>query len=149
MQDLTRSCLRLPSSSSCRSSNIPRVNPHSALSLTPLHSAAWYSGVYASPPPPQAQSQADTGRRTPTSVLVLVPHQHRGSLNHLRTLPISGAAYGRCTGCGDAVLRAYETEVRDAVKGVQPNEVSEGVDGFGRLYDEGDRALESVDGEDN
>lgn len=37
------------------------------------------------------------------SILGLVPHQLRGFLAQFRTLPITGAAYDRCTGCSETV----------------------------------------------
>ena len=53
------------------------------------------------PPPPQAQGSESA----PASegVLGAVPHQLRGFLAQFRNMPITGAAYDRCTGCSETV----------------------------------------------
>lgn len=57
--------------------------------------------INAAPPPPQTQG----GEAAPASegVLGVVPHQLRGFLAQFRNMPITGAAYDRCTGCSEAV----------------------------------------------
>lgn len=83
------------------------------------------------------------------SVLGLVPHQLRGFLAHFRTLLITGAAYDCCTGCSETVLRAYEEGgFGMLLRACNETGYLEGVTGLDRLYDEGDRALESVEWEE-
>jgi ubiquitin-like modifier-activating enzyme ATG7 len=62
-------------------------------------------GLHAPPPPPQSHSS--DAHDASGSVLGLVPHQLRGFLAQFRTLLVTGAAYDRCTGCSETVLRAY------------------------------------------
>ncbi|KAF5346832.1 hypothetical protein D9756_010586 [Leucocoprinus leucothites] len=64
-------------------------------------------GVNAPAPLPQQ----DLGKiPDDTSILGSVPHQIRGFLAQFRNLPLVGAAYGKCTGCSETVLRSYEKE---------------------------------------
>jgi ubiquitin-like modifier-activating enzyme ATG7 len=61
--------------------------------------------VRAPAPAPQAISQGDIAELAATSgsILGLVPHQLRGFLAQFRSVPITGAAYDRCTGCSETV----------------------------------------------
>lgn len=122
----------------------------STVSLPELTQFAPHS-LHALPPPPQTQSStADASSSgTSTSVLGLVPHQLRGFLAQFRTLLITGAAYDRCTGCCETVLRAYESEgFAMLLRAFNETGYLEALTGLDKLYDEGDKALESVDWED-
>ncbi|KWU45836.1 E1-like protein-activating [Rhodotorula sp. JG-1b] len=44
------------------------------------------------------------------SPLGIVPHQIRGFLGNFDALKITGQAYDRCTGCSEAIIRAYRTD---------------------------------------
>ncbi|KAH7907877.1 hypothetical protein BJ138DRAFT_1158950 [Hygrophoropsis aurantiaca] len=102
-------------------------------------------GVHAPPPPPQTNGEhADPS--TSGSVLGLVPHQLRGFLAQFRNLPITGAAYDRCTGCSEIVLKAYEELGFDMMlKAFNEPKYLETLTGLDKLYNEGDAAMESVD----
>ena len=107
--------------------------------------------LHAPPPPPQTPTSttADADASTSTSVLGLVPHQLRGFLAQFRTLLITGAAYDRCTGCCETVLRAYETEgFAMLLRAFNETGYLEALTGLDKLYNEGDKALESVDWEE-
>lgn len=41
------------------------------------------------------------------SILGMVPHQLRGFLAQFRNVPITGAAYERCTGCSEMVSGGF------------------------------------------
>ncbi|KAH7883150.1 hypothetical protein F5I97DRAFT_1902440 [Phlebopus sp. FC_14] len=102
-------------------------------------------GLHAPPPPTQADgSQADPSESG--SVLGLVPHQLRGFLAQFRNLPIAGAAYDKCTGCSEVVLKAYEEQGFPMLLRAF-NEIGylEALTGLDKLYDEGNAALEAVD----
>jgi ubiquitin-like modifier-activating enzyme ATG7 len=102
-------------------------------------------GARAPAPPIQTGSEiADPS--TSGSVLGLVPHQLRGFLAQFRNLPIIGAAYDRCTGCSETVLRAYETRGFEMMLQAfnQPGYL-EKLTGLDKLYDEGEAALDTVD----
>ncbi|KAF8548892.1 E1-like protein-activating [Imleria badia] len=109
-------------------------------------------GVHAPPPPPQtatAASSSTDASASASSVLGLVPHQLRGFLAQFRTLLITGAAYDRCTGCCEAVLRAYESEgFGMLLRAFNESGYLEGLTGLDQLYKEGEGALESVDWEE-
>ena len=63
-------------------------------------------------------------------------------------MPVRGAAYARCTGCGDAVLAAYEADgFAMLLRAFNEPRFLEALSGFDRLYSEGEAALESVDWE--
>ncbi|KZP04878.1 E1-like protein-activating [Athelia psychrophila] len=106
-------------------------------------------GVHAPPPPPQTGSDlADPS--TSGSVLGLVPHQIRGFLAQFRNMPIIGAAYDRCTGCSETVLKAYETEgFSMMLQAFNEPGYLEKLTGLDQLYAEGDAALENVDWDDD
>ena len=75
-----------------------------------------------------------------------VPHQLRGFLGQFRNLPLIGAAYDKCTGCSETVVRAYEHEGFDMLlKAFNDTKYLEGLTGLDKLFDEGEAALESVD----
>ncbi|KAG6381874.1 hypothetical protein JVT61DRAFT_488 [Boletus reticuloceps] len=104
-------------------------------------------GLHAPSPPPQAATTADTTDAS-SSVLGLVPHQLRGFLAQFRTLLITGAAYDRCTGCSETVLRAYEVEgFAMLLRAFNETGYLEALTGLDQLHAEGEEALESVDWE--
>ncbi|TDL27707.1 E1-like protein-activating [Rickenella mellea] len=107
-------------------------------------------GVNARAPPPNAGDDP-LGETSPyRSVLGLVPHQLRGFLAQFRTMPIVGAAYDRCTGCSETMLRAYETQGFDMMlKAFNEPGYLESLTGLDKLHDEGEAALENVDWEDD
>ncbi|KAN0074509.1 hypothetical protein V8E55_011921 [Tylopilus felleus] len=105
-------------------------------------------GVHAPPPPPQSAPPSSSSDAS-SSVLGLVPHQLRGFLAQFRTLLITGAAYDRCTGCSETVLRAYEREgFGMLLRAFNETGYLEGLTGLDQLYEEGEGAMESVEWED-
>ena len=79
-------------------------------------------------------------------MLGLVPHQLRGYLAEFRTMPVKGAAFSRCTGCGDAVLAAYERDPWALVRAAcdEPGFLAR-LSGLDALYAEGEDALADVE----
>ncbi|KAJ3480138.1 hypothetical protein NLI96_g8565 [Meripilus lineatus] len=104
-------------------------------------------GVHA--PAPKATSSKDqTDSQDSGSVLGLIPHQLRGFLAEFRNMPITGAAYDRCTGCSETVITAYETQGFDMLlKAFNETGYLEALTGLDKLYSEGEAALENVDWE--
>ncbi|KAF7351220.1 Autophagy-related protein [Mycena sanguinolenta] len=99
-------------------------------------------GVHAPAPPPNS----DPSQLVGAGVLGLVPHQLRGFLAQFRNLHIVGAAYGRCTGCSEAVLKAYETQGFDMIlQALNDDKYLPRLTGLDQLYAEGQKALEEVD----
>jgi len=83
------------------------------------------------------------------SVLGQVPHQLRGFLNQFRAMPLVGAAYDKCTGCSETVLKAYETQGFDMLlKAFNETKYLEKLTGLDKLFDESEAALESVEWEE-
>ncbi|KIJ16262.1 hypothetical protein PAXINDRAFT_168437 [Paxillus involutus ATCC 200175] len=105
-------------------------------------------GLYCPPPPPQKDgTHADPSESG--SVLGLVPHQLRGFLAQFRNLLVTGAAYDKCTGCSETVLKAYEEQgFPMLLRAFNETGYLEALTGLDKLYDEGNAALESVDWED-
>ncbi|KIK81706.1 hypothetical protein PAXRUDRAFT_832674 [Paxillus rubicundulus Ve08.2h10] len=105
-------------------------------------------GLYSPPPPPQTdRTHADPSESG--SVLGLVPHQLRGFLPQFRNLLVTGAAYDKCTGCSETVLKAYEEQgFPMLLRAFNETGYLEALTGLDKLYDEGNAALESVDWED-
>ncbi|KAI0340301.1 E1-like protein-activating [Trametopsis cervina] len=102
-------------------------------------------GLNAPAPKPQTGKDAPDPHES-GSVLGLVPHQLRGFLAEFRNMPIKGAAYSRCTGCSDTVLKAYETDGFDMMlKAFNEPKYLEQLTGLDQLYDEGEAALDNVD----
>jgi len=101
-------------------------------------------GMFAAPPPPDAaakSSDTDGG-----SVLGSVPHQLRGFLSQFRNMSLVGAAYDKCTGCSETVIRAYEQEgFAMLLKVFNDTKYLEQLTGLDKLFDEGEAALERVD----
>ncbi|KAH9007502.1 hypothetical protein EDB84DRAFT_1553886 [Lactarius hengduanensis] len=104
------------------------------------------SGVQApAPPPGQDPQEVDQGG----SVLGLVPHQLRGFLAQFRSMAIVGAAYDRCTGCSETVVKAYETQgFAMMLRAFNETGFLEALTGLDKLYAEGEQALEAVDWEE-
>lgn len=99
-------------------------------------------GLHAAAPPPNSDPSALVG----AGVLGLVPHQLRGFLAQFRNLHIVGAAYNRCTGCSEAVIKAYETEGFDMIlQALNDDKYLQKLTGLDKLYEEGQKALEDVD----
>jgi ubiquitin-like modifier-activating enzyme ATG7 len=103
-------------------------------------------GVRAPAPPPQSGGDQGADTSLGSSILGLVPHQLRGFLAQFRNLHIVGAAYDRCTGCSETVLKAYETEgFAMLLKAFNDQKYLETLTGLDALYAEGEQALESID----
>ncbi|TFK52716.1 E1-like protein-activating [Heliocybe sulcata] len=107
-------------------------------------------GVRAPAPPPQTGNSNDLpDPSTSGSILGLVPHQLRGFLAQFRNMLITGAAYDRCTGCSETVLREYETKGWDMmIRAFNEPGYLEELTGLKELYGEGEAAMESVDWEE-
>jgi len=61
-------------------------------------------------------------------------------------MPTLGAAYDRCTGCSEMVLKAYETHGFEMMlQAFNEPGCLEKLTGLDKLYDEGEAALETVD----
>ncbi|KAF7325738.1 Autophagy-related protein [Mycena kentingensis (nom. inval.)] len=99
-------------------------------------------GIHAPAPP----ANSDPAALTNAGVLGLVPHQLRGFLAQFRNLHIVGAAYSRCTGCSETVLKAYETEGFDMIlQALNDDKYLQRLTGLDKLYAEGEKALAEVD----
>ncbi|KAJ3558201.1 hypothetical protein NM688_g1067 [Phlebia brevispora] len=102
-------------------------------------------GVNAPAPAPQVGKDAPDPHAS-GGVLGLVPHQLRGFLTEFRNMLITGAAYSRCTGCGDKVLDAYETEGFDMLlRAFNETGYLEKLTGLDELHAEGQAALDNID----
>ena len=76
----------------------------------------------------------------------LVPHQLRGFLAQFRNVPIVGAAYDRCTGCSETVVKAYEEQGFEMLlKAFNDTEFLPELTGLSKLYEETQAALENDD----
>lgn len=105
--------------------------------------------LYSPAPPPVTSGSTNTDDESTHSVLGQVPHQLRGFLSQFRTMPLVGAAYDKCTGCSEMVLKAYETEGFDMMlKAFNDAKYLEKLTGLDKLFDESEKALESVDWEE-
>ncbi|EJU01568.1 E1-like protein-activating [Dacryopinax primogenitus] len=101
-------------------------------------------GIHA---PPSAGKDDDDRH----SVLGAVPHQLRGYLARFNSIPITGAAYERCTGCSDIAVKEYEKEGFNMVqRACDETGYLEQLTGLKDLYDESDAVMEAVewDGDD-
>ncbi|KAG5340089.1 hypothetical protein C0989_002791 [Termitomyces sp. Mn162] len=98
-------------------------------------------------PAPQAnQNSASHSEEDGGSVLGVVPHQLRGFLAQFRNVPIVGAAYDRCTGCSEIVLREYEKAGFEMMlKAFNDTKYLPKLTGLDALYNEGEEALEKID----
>ncbi|KAL0567985.1 Autophagy protein 7 [Marasmius crinis-equi] len=103
-------------------------------------------GVRAPAPPAQANPNEYPADGEGTSVLGMIPHQLRGYLAQFRNLPIVGAAYDKCTGCSETVLKTYEKEGFDMMlNAFNDPKYLEQLTGLDKLYDDSEKALENVD----
>jgi len=94
-------------------------------------------GVNAPPPKPD-----DEGSE---SVLGLVPHQLRGFLAQFNNKLITGAAYDKCTGCSETVLKEYETRGFEMMlKAFNETGYLEKLTGLDKLHADSEAAMESV-----
>jgi len=103
-------------------------------------------GINAAAPAPGASSEDSASAG---SILGMVPHQLRGFLAQFRNVPITGAAYDRCTGCSETVLKAYESRGFDMMLQAF-NELGylESLTGLDKLHDEGQAALDAMEAVD-
>ncbi|KAG6877610.1 hypothetical protein C0993_005614 [Termitomyces sp. T159_Od127] len=102
-------------------------------------------GLHA-PAPVANQDPGSHSEESGSSVLGAVPHQIRGFLAQFRNVPIVGAAYDRCTGCSETVLREYEKAGFEMMlKAFNDTKYLPQLTGLDKLYDEGEEALEKVD----
>ncbi|KAG9126192.1 Autophagy protein 7 [Ceratobasidium sp. 392] len=80
------------------------------------------------------------------SILGVVPHQLRGFLAQFNNKLITGAAYDKCTGCSETVLKEYETRGFDMMlKAFNETGYLEKLTGLDKLHADSEAALESVD----
>lgn len=101
-------------------------------------------GINAPAPPAAGKDLPDPS--TSGSVLGLIPHQLRGFLAEFRTMHIVGAAYSRCTGCSEIVIKEYETKGFDMLlRAFNETGYLETLTGLDKLHEEGEKALEGVD----
>jgi len=109
-------------------------------------------GVNAPAPTPESIESAQAGGADAgpgTSILGLVPHQLRGFLAQFRNMLITGAAYDRCTGCSEIVVKAYEEKGFDfLLEAFRDSKYLERLTGLDELYAEGEAALGDVDWEE-
>jgi len=96
-------------------------------------------GIHA---PPSSGKDDDEGH----SVLGAVPHQLRGYLARFNSMTITGAAYDRCTGCSETVVKAYEKEGFSMVqRACDETGYLEELTGLKELYNESEAVMEAVD----
>lgn len=80
------------------------------------------------------------------SILGVVPHQLRGFLAQFNNKLITGAAYNKCTGCSETVLKEYETRGFDmALRAFNETGYLEKLTGLDKLHADSEAAMESVD----
>ncbi|KAA1475649.1 E1-like protein-activating [Dentipellis sp. KUC8613] len=102
-------------------------------------------GLHAPAPPPTQKDQPENDEGL-AGVLGPVPHQLRGFLAQFRNMPIVGAAFSACTGCGETVLQAYEKQGFDMLlKAFNEPGYLEKLSGLDKLHEEGQAALEAVE----
>ncbi|KAG9102321.1 Autophagy protein 7 [Ceratobasidium sp. UAMH 11750] len=79
------------------------------------------------------------------SILGLVPHQLRGFLAQFNNKLITGAAYDKCTGCSETVLKEYETRGFEMMlKAFNETGYLEKLTGLDKLHADSEAAMESV-----
>jgi ubiquitin-like modifier-activating enzyme ATG7 len=103
--------------------------------------------IFAAPPALDAAAKStEPADANGGSVLGSVPHQLRGFLSQFRNMCLVGAAYDKCTGCSETVIRAYEEEgFAMLLKAFNDTKYLEQLTGLDKLFDEGEAALERVD----
>ncbi|KAF8882014.1 hypothetical protein BD779DRAFT_1544428 [Infundibulicybe gibba] len=104
---------------------------------------------YQRPGASPSQDTSSLSRKMGTGLIGAVPHQLRGFLAQFRNLHIIGAAYDRCTGCSDAVIDAYKAQgFAMLLRAFNEDKFLEQLTGLDKLYEEGQKALETVDWEE-
>jgi len=99
------------------------------------------------PPAPGAQKhREDKSSPQVESILGLVPHQLRGSLSQFNNILITGAAYERCTGCSEIVIKEYESKGFEMLlQAFNDSDYLERLTGLDKLKAETDAMLEGVE----
>ncbi|CAE6461216.1 unnamed protein product [Rhizoctonia solani] len=86
------------------------------------------------------------GDESSESILGVVPHQLRGFLAQFSNKLITGAAYEKCTGCSETILKEYESRGFEmALRAFNETGYLEKVTGLDKLYAESEAVMESVD----
>ncbi|KAF9021697.1 E1-like protein-activating [Hymenopellis radicata] len=102
-------------------------------------------GLYAPAPKPTSDSHIAEDEAG-ASVLGLVPHQLRGYLAQFRNMPIVGAAYDKCTGCSETVVKAYEEQGFSMLNNAfNDPKYLEKLTGLDKLFAEGEEALKDIE----
>ncbi|QRV99149.1 ubiquitin-like modifier-activating enzyme ATG7 [Ceratobasidium sp. AG-Ba] len=80
------------------------------------------------------------------SILGLVPHQLRGFLAQFSNKLITGAAYDKCTGCSETVIKEYESQGFEMMlKAFNETGYLEKLTGLDKLHADSEAVMESVD----
>ncbi|KAL5639969.1 hypothetical protein ACGC1H_006511 [Rhizoctonia solani] len=86
------------------------------------------------------------GDESSESILGLVPHQLRGFLAQFSNKLITGAAYDKCTGCSETILKEYESRGFEmALRAFNETGYLEKLTGLDKLHADSEAAMESVD----
>ncbi|ELU42355.1 autophagy protein 7 [Rhizoctonia solani AG-1 IA] len=86
------------------------------------------------------------GDESSESILGVVPHQLRGFLAQFSNKLITGAAYDKCTGCSETVLKEYESRGFEmALRAFNETGYLEKLTGLDKLHADSEAAMESVD----
>ncbi|KDN42002.1 hypothetical protein RSAG8_07047, partial [Rhizoctonia solani AG-8 WAC10335] len=86
------------------------------------------------------------GDESSESILGLVPHQLRGFLAQFSNKLIAGAAYDKCTGCSETILKEYESRGFEmALRAFNETGYLEKLTGLDKLYADSEAAMENVD----
>ncbi|KAG8714567.1 Autophagy protein 7 [Ceratobasidium sp. 423] len=86
------------------------------------------------------------GDETSESILGVVPHQLRGFLAQFNNKLITGAAYDKCTGCSDTILKEYESRGFEmALRAFNETGYLEKLTGLDKLHADSEAAMESLD----
>ena len=111
-----------------------------------VHGSLRSCRIHAPAPPPQTNTDRGATGSEHESILGLVPHQLRGFLAQFRNVPIVGAAYDRCTGCSETVVKAYEEQGFEMLlKAFNDTEYLPELTGLKQMYEETQAALENDD----
>ncbi|CAE6510820.1 unnamed protein product [Rhizoctonia solani] len=85
------------------------------------------------------------GDETSESILGVVPHQLRGFLAQFNNKLITGAAYDKCTGCSETILKEYESRGFEmALRAFNETGYLEKLTGLDKLHADSEAAMESV-----
>ncbi|KAJ1301333.1 hypothetical protein OPQ81_003733 [Rhizoctonia solani] len=86
------------------------------------------------------------GDESSESILGVVPHQLRGFLAQFSNKLIAGAAYDKCTGCSETILKEYESRGFEmALRAFNETGYLEKLTGLDKLHADSEAAMESVD----